>query len=183
MVAHNHCDHGKIWANSTTHSILQFMPGLPMHQSMLITRTLSVELRDLVQTVGGTQLIFNFQFVQKTTLIAVVHTFNWLILTWDQSSIVRVTIMCGLLGQVVVSCCSYSQQKSTWLPSHCTTTVNIAAVPPGDSAGLSSVSTNVRFYTQKVLMFKSGSTYPLAVSEVKFFKNCSSSKCNGTFSK
>ena len=52
--------------------------------------------------------------------------------------------------------------------------VDIASVPPGgEPVGHRSVDITVNFNTKKILMYKFGSTFNLAVSEVQFF-NCSS---------
>ena len=50
--------------------------------------------------------------------------------------------------------------------------IEVAAQPPGESAGLNCISTTVGFYTKKVLMIEYGSTYQFAVSEVEFFSAC-----------
>ena len=48
--------------------------------------------------------------------------------------------------------------------------VDVASVPPGgEPAGHRSVSINVNFNTKRVLMYKYGSSYMFAVSEVEFF--------------
>ena len=55
-------------------------------------------------------------------------------------------------------------------PTTTTPHVNVASVPPGgEPVGHRSVSINVNFNTQKVLMYKFSNTFQLAVSEVEFF--------------
>jgi hypothetical protein len=54
--------------------------------------------------------------------------------------------------------------------------VGIASVPPGgEPAGRKSFSLNPNYNTRKVLMYKYGSSFQFAVSEVEFFK-CISKK-------
>jgi hypothetical protein len=51
--------------------------------------------------------------------------------------------------------------------------VSVSSVPPGgDPEGRRNISISVSFNTRKVLMYKYGSDFPLAVSEVQFF-SCS----------
>ena len=53
--------------------------------------------------------------------------------------------------------------------------VGIDSFPPGgEPAGRRSVSINVNFNTQKVLMYRYSSSLQLAVSEVEFCKLCAS---------
>ena len=55
--------------------------------------------------------------------------------------------------------------------------VEVAAVPPsGEPAGRRCVSIDVNFNTKKVLMYKFGSNFQFAVSEVEFF-TCSNGEC------
>ena len=56
-------------------------------------------------------------------------------------------------------------------PTTSTPHVDVAAVSPGgEPAGRRNVSINVNFSIKKVLMYKYGSSYPFAASEVEFFK-------------
>ena len=74
MVVKNQCNHMARYEQTTPQHPPVHVRSI--HQSMPIMTSLSVELRGLVQTVGGTLLIFNLHFVQKTTLTAMVLNFN-----------------------------------------------------------------------------------------------------------
>ena len=53
--------------------------------------------------------------------------------------------------------------------------VGVASVPPGgEPAGRRSININFDFNTKRVLMYKYSSTFPFAVSEVEFFRTCTS---------
>ena len=57
--------------------------------------------------------------------------------------------------------------------------VQVTSIPPGrEPAGCRSVSINVTFDTNKVLMYKHGSNYKLVVSEAQFF--VTSNSCEST---
>ena len=108
------------------HSILQFMSGLPITESMPIIQTTSPELRLPVPTVGTIHSVL--AWAVKTTSTVMAHNLDWLILTLDKSSTVAVITTSGVLRQSQDSCCSCSQQESTLLRSHCTTTVTVNEV-------------------------------------------------------
>ena len=83
------------------------------HQSMPIGGTLSTEVREAVPIVDRTLVVLRHMFSHTTMTTVMAHHLDWLILTLDQSSTEPLTIICGMMGQVITNCCSYSQQEST----------------------------------------------------------------------
>ena len=80
---------------------------------MPIDMILSTELRVVVPTVGGIQLVTFKEVVitQKIIFTVMLHNLSWLILTLDKSSTGLLTTTRGLLGGMNNSC-SYSPQES-----------------------------------------------------------------------
>ena len=82
-----------------------------IHQSTLFMGIRSWEMRGTMPTAEVILLVFLLVFPQNNTSTVMAHNLDWLILTLDQSNTVAASIMCGLLGPAVVSCCTYSQQE------------------------------------------------------------------------